>query len=507
MALAIASAALPAAAQTTPAQSPAQQAPAPAVRDEFFWLGEINKATAVINTDAGLLDKAIAPRLAAGVAKVIEEGNRPGAKRPSTVITFEPLLIKAAGEDVTLLHAGRSSQDMHATYRAAMLRDNMLALAGQLNQTAGTLVELAARHVDTIVPNYTNGVAAQPNSYGHYLLGHAAGLARDAQRIREAYARIDRSAMGTTVLNGTSWPLDRQRMADYLGFSALVDNAYDASQISSMDEPVEAASIVTSIALHTGNFIEDVMTQYAQSRPWILLQEGGGNTYVSSAMPQKRNPGLLNATRSDASTAITLAMGPVIQMHNITPGMSDPKDQQQNAAMVESAVAMLKKWDRVLKALVISPDRALEELNSDWTASQELADVLMRKYKLPFRVGHHFASEIVSYAREHGIKPLDFPYAEAQRIYREAVHGSNYPAELPMAEAEFRSTLDPVAIVKNRATVGGPQPAEMERMLKQARAQLAEQDAWIKARRQHIDESLARLDGDFEKLLASGKQH
>jgi argininosuccinate lyase len=496
----------PAAPATSPATASAPGAKPSAkaaTRDEFFWLGEINKATAVINTDQGLLDKSMAPRLAAAVAKVIHDGNEAGGKRPSTVITFEPLLIKAGGLDVTLLHAGRSSQDMHATYRAAILRDKLLELADQLNATSTTLVNLAARHVGTIVPNYTNGVAAQPNSYGHYLLGHAAALERDAQRIREAYARVDRSPMGTTVLNGTSWPLDRKRMADYLGFSQLVDNAYDASQISSMDEPVEAASIVTSIALHTGNFIEDIMTQYAESRPWILLQEGGGNTYVSSAMPQKRNPGLLNSTRSDASTAITLAMGPVLQAHNITPGMPDPKDVEQNSAMVDSAIKALKKWDRVLKALVISPDRALEELNSDWTASQELADVLMRKYKLPFREGHHFASEVVEYARQNNIKPLEFPYEQARRIYAETVKGTKYAQELPMTEAEFRSTLDPVAIVKARATVGGPQPAEMERMLKQARANLTAQSAWIKERRAHIDDALARLDKDFNQLVAS----
>jgi len=76
----------------------AQQSPP---RDPFFWLGEINKATTVINADEGLLDKSMAPRLAAGVAKVIHDGNQPGAKRPATVITFEPLLIKAAGEDIT----------------------------------------------------------------------------------------------------------------------------------------------------------------------------------------------------------------------------------------------------------------------------------------------------------------------------------------------------------------------------------------------------------------------
>jgi len=478
----------------------AQQPP----RDPFFWLGEINKATAVINTDEGLLDKSMAPRLAAGLAKVIDDGNQPGAKRPSTVITFEPLLIKAAGQDITLLHAGRSSQDMHATYRSAILRDKLLELADQLNATSTTLVNLAAKHADTIVPNYTNGVAAQPNSYGHYLLGHAAALDRDAQRIREAYARIDRSPMGTTVLNGTSWPLDRKRMAQYLGFAALVDNAYDASQISSMDQPVEVASIVTSIALHAGNFVEDVMTQYAQSRPWILLQEGGDNTYVSSAMPQKRNPGLLNSTRSDASTAVTLAMGPIVQTHNITPGMSDPKSVKQNSAMVDSAIAVLKRWDRVLKAMVISPERALEELNSDWTASQELADVLMRKYKLPFRVGHHFASEVVDHAKANNIKPLDFPYEQARRIYADAVKGSAYPAELPMDEAEFRATLDPVAIVEHRQTLGGPQPAEMQRMLKEARGRLAAQGDWIKQRRDYIDRSLAELDQQFRQLAAGG---
>ena len=308
--------------------------------------------------------------------------------------------------------------------------------------------------------------------------------------------------MGTTVLNGTSWPLDRQRMARFLGFEALVDNAYDAAQISSMDQPVEVAGIVTSLALRTGNFVQDVMTQYAEARPWILLQEGGGNTYVSSAMPQKRNPGLLNDTRSEASTTVTLAMGPIIQTHNITPGMADPKSVQQNSAMVDSGIATLRRWRRVLNALVLNPQRALEELDSDWTASQELADVLMRKYRLPFRDGHHFASEVVSYARAHDIKPLDFPYAQARRIYAEAMQDSKYGQELPMSEAEFRATLDPVAIVNNRATRGGPQPAEMQRMLRQAREQLAAQGAWIAARRTHIDAALAALDARFDAIAA-----
>jgi argininosuccinate lyase len=468
-----------------------------APRDQFFWLGEINKATAVINTDEGLLDKALAPRLAAGVAKVIADGNQPGGKRPSTVITFEPLLIQAAGQEVTLLHAGRSSQDMHATYRAAILREDLLRLSTQLDLTRQALVEFAARNRAVVVPNYTNGVAAQANSLGHEMLGYAAGLDRDAERIRQAYARIDRSPMGTTVLNGTSWPLDRVRMAEYLGFPALVDNAYDAAQISSAEEPVEVGAVVSSIALHAGNFIEDIMVQYAGPRPWIVLAQG--STYVSSAMPQKHNPGLLNDTRRDASTVLSLGMGPLLRAHNLPAGMPDAKEVRDNTAMVNSAIGVLKNWQRILGALVVSRERALEALNSDWTASQELADLLMRKYKVPFRIGHHFASNVVTYARAHDIRPLDFPFAEARRIYRELPEEDG--GELPMTEAEFRAALDPVAIVNARATRGGPQPAEMERMLAQARSRIAQDDQWVAARRQHIDQSLAKLDADFDRLL------
>jgi argininosuccinate lyase len=217
-------------------------------------------------------------------------------------------------------------------------------------------------------------------------------------------------------------------------------------------------------------------------------------------MPQKRNPGLLNSTRREASMAITLAMGPVLEAHNIPPGMGDAKEVKPNKEMVDSAIKVLADWDKILNALVIDPDRALEELNSDWTASQELADVLMREYKLPFREGHHFASEIVDYAKAHNIRPSDFPYAEAQRIYKEATKGYA-TGELPMSEKEFRATLDPVAIVNHRATVGGPQPAEMERMLKAAKQRLAQQDAWIKEKRARIDSSLGKLDQEFDKLV------
>ena len=474
-------------------------------RDDFYWLGQINKASAVINRDEGLLDKAVAPKIAKGLKQVLDAGDAPKGKRPSLVITFEPLLIEAAGVEATWLHAGRSSQDMLTTVRSAIQREELLRLAHELRQVRLNLLRLAELHKDTVVPNYTNGVAAQPNSYGHYLLGHLAGLDRDAQRLHEAYARVDQSAMGTTVLNGTSWPLNRDRMARYLGFPSTVDNAYDAAQILAAEMPVEIGAVVSSMALHVGGFIEDVMVQYAQPRPWILLSEGDGNTYVSSAMPQKRNPGLLNSTRASASGVLTLGIGRLITQHNIPPGMSDNKSSRDSIVMISQAVAMLKSFDKILHGLVIHPQRALEELNLDWTASQEVADVLMRQYKLPFRVGHHFASEVVSHAKQKDIKPSDFPYEQAQRLYAQTLKhemGVN-DGKFPMSEAEFRATLDPVAIVRNRMTAGGPQPKEMARMLASSRLVLQKEQAWLQERRQRIEAAIQSLDRDFERLLTA----
>ena len=469
-------------------------------RDEFYWLSEINKATIVINHQEGLLDRNQAQKFGKTLQEVIDEVSQLGKKRPSTVISYEPLLIAKGGLDVTLIHAGRSSQDMHATYRSAMLRDDLIVLSNQLNQTMNSIWLLAEKNQQTIVPNYTNGVGAQPNSYAHYLLGYLAGFERDQQRIREAYERIDRCAMGTTVLNGSSWPLNRQKMSDYLGFAQIVDNAYDASQISSTDEPVEVAEIIISIALHASNLIEDITTQYAQTRPWILLTEGGKNTYVSSAMPQKRNPGLLIDTRADASNSISNAMSPIIKAHNIQAGMSDAKNQKQNREMVQGAVKFIKELDEVINALVIDPNRALEELNNDWTASQEIADLLMRKYHIPFRVGHHFASNIVEYSKKFNIKPMEFTYEKAQMIFKESIAESEISGPLPLSEIEFKEALNPTQIVNNRKTVGGSQPSEIRRMLASQKQKLLAQSQWSKNKSEIINASLSKLDQDFQSL-------
>lgn len=472
------------------------------VQDMFYWLGQINKASAVVNCGEGLITKEQAARFAEAIAKVIKAGDAPGGARPDLVITLEPLLMKEAGAEITVLHAGRSSQDMLTTCRYAMVRENLLQLAEAINTVVAELLRLAAVHRETIMPSYTNGVAAQPNSYGHYLLAVAAGFARDSERLRQYYQRLNKSPMGTTVLNGTSWPLNRELMAKHLGFAQIAYNAYDANQIYSLEYGVEAGFLATSISLRISNFVADVMQQYAQPRPWIILQEGGANTYVSSAMPQKRNPGILNKARADASTALGDALGAVMRSHNVPPGMADARSPELNK-LLEAVQDNVVTFARILQALQVKPERALEELNLDWTASQEVADVLMRRYQIPFRIGHHVASEIVGYARAHGLTPLTFPYQEVQRIYREIVGvEAGLPSELPLSEADFKATLDPVAIVHNRATKGGPQPAEMDIMLQAAASGLEQEQAWVQVQRQQVEAAADKLEQDFTALLA-----
>lgn len=470
-------------------------------RDNFYWLGQINKASDVINTDEGLLTPEEGHAFAKGIDKVLRDGNLPGAARPHNVITFEPYLVKAAGPDVTKIHAGRSSQDMLTTVGIMEQREHLLTMAKKLNQVQGDFIRLAEENKDTLIPNYTNGVAAQPNSLAHYFIAYANAYGRDMQRVREYYKRLNRSPMGSTVLNGTGWPLDRDRMAEYLGFDGLAYNTYDAGQIFPQEAPIETGGITNCIAIHTTSFIEEIMQQYAQPRPWIILKEGGGNTYVSSAMPQKRNPGLLNSCRTDASTLLGMSVEAMFRSHNIPAGMADGRLSGARDIMPQAS-KVLTSMDKILNNLVIDPARSLEELNLDWTCSQEIADELMKNHGIPFRMGHHFASEIVTYARAHDITPRDFTYEDAKAIYAKvSVSDPNLPRSFPMTEEEWNHAKDPASIVRNRKVKGGPQPAELDKMIQMAKEELSDNRAWTEETEKKLASAEQKLNQDFNKLL------
>lgn len=472
---------------------------AEAPRDNFFWLGQINKASVLINTEEGLLTEEEGKNIARGLRIVLSEGNKPGGHRPTNVVAFEPYLIHAARPEATKIHAGRSSQDMLTTVGIMEQREHFLALCYSLNTLQESLIRLSKEHKDTIIPNYTNGVAAQPNSLAHYLLAYAAAYSRDADRLEEYYARLNRSPMGSTVLNGTGWPLNRDRMADYLGFDGLAYNTYDAGQIFPQEAPVETGGIVSVIAIHTTSLIEEIMQQYAQPRPWILLKEGHGNTYVSSAMPQKRNPGILNRCRGDASSLLGKATEAAFLSHNIPAGMADGRLNGRRDIM-PAATDVVNDLNRIINNLDIRPRRAYEELNLDWTCSQEIADILMKNHGIPFRAGHHFASEIVTFARNHDITPDRFSYEKARHIYSAvAKNDPTLPGKFPMTEEEWQSAKDPASIVRHRSVKGGPQPEELDKMIIMAENKLSNHKKWVEQTAKKLNDAEQKLNADFDR--------
>ena len=476
--------------------------PGIAGRDEFFWITEVNKATLLTNTAKGLLTKKDAARFGRAVKAVAEEGAVAGSARPKMYIRYEPLVVAKAGLEATLMHAGRSSQDIHATFQRAILRDETLKLLKAQAAAVTGLLKLAHENEDTLIPCYTNGVAAQPSNMAHVLLAHAQAFLRDMERSLACYRRLNECPMGACVLNGTGWPLDRAGMSTYLGFDRPVENTFDAGQVGGTDVCVDAALELVHPMLHVGQFIAELMQQYAQPRPWILVSA----TYASSAMPQKRNPGPLIDIRRDAGVVLAELNSVVMRTHNLPTGMYDAKDEKLNREIVGDASSVLERFAAVLGLLKVDKARALEELNLDWTASQELADVLMRRFAIPFRVGHGFASRMVTVARTEGFTPKTFPIAKAQAIYAALYEElkaqvPELPAAFPLDEIGFRAVLDPAHIVAERAVAGGPQSLELAKLFASVEKELKVRTGDVKALAEELVAAQTRLNDDFEKLI------
>jgi argininosuccinate lyase len=346
---------------------------------------------------------------------------------------------------------------------------------------------VAEREADTIIPAYTNGVQAQPTTLGHYLLGYAAALARDADRLRETWARLNLSPLGAAALGTSSFPVDRKRLADLLGFDAPVENSYDAGQLAPLDMGLEVTGLAANLATTAGSFAQDLYAQYHQTRPWILLREGA-LTGPSSIMPQKRNPVALYGLRMKASDVVGAAQAFVIMAHNVDSGMPDYKRNQAEppGRTLAEAAEMCRRWTRVLDGLVVDRARAADEVAADYATTTELADTLQREADVPFRLGHHFASELVSYGRSHDLRPADLPFPEVQRIYAEAAAGSGLKPDLPLDEARFRAALSARGMIDAARGLGGPQPADR---------------SWLESRRKDLAAARARLDTAFAALI------
>jgi len=470
------------------------------VSDAFHWLCEINKASAVMTIERGIIPRSLAAPIARAIADVAAGGAKPGAERPGDYLKLEALLIAAGGTEVTRVHSGRSRQDINATFGRLFLREDLLATLEALNGTRDTLLTLAEAHADAIIPAYTWGVQAQPTAFGHWLGAYAAALARSAERIRQAYARINLCPLGSAALGTSSFPVDRPRLAELLGFDGVAENSFDATQISAVDLRAEACQVASSAALTIGMLVADVTQQYAQTRPWLVLEQGT-QTGVSSIMPQKRNPSGLVWLRKLASTVAGGATVFSLHAHNVASGMHDYKPEGPDPLLSDTK-RMFNDLAVVLSALRFDPGRALEEVNAEYSTTTELADVLQREADVPFRAGHHFASELVSHGRANQLRPGEIPYTEAQTLYAQTAATFGLPVALPLTEEEFRRALSAEGMVRASQGMGGPQPAEVARMLISHRDGLAASRDWVAAARDSLGQAAMTRDTAFAALLS-----
>ena len=468
--------------------------------DGFYAIGEMNKASIIMLSETGIVPKPLAAKIAKGISQVIAEGDQPGAKRSGDYMLVEARLTEIVGPDASRVHSGRSRHDMLSTKERMFLRGALLATFKTLNSSREKLLTLASKHINTIIPAYTHGVQAQPTTLAHYLLAYAASFDRDGERLRQAYARINLGPLGTAALRNSSFPIDRARLAELLGFDGLVENAYDANHISPWETNTELACFLAISALAIGNFAQDVHIQYRNPVPWITLKEcelTGG----SSIMPQKRNPMGLEHLHAISSKVIGDAQATFFTPHNAGTGMLGYRYANQTLLTAADASSMYKLFGDVVANLVVNTDRALEEVYADYSTMTEVADTLQRVGDVPFRIGHHFLSGLTTYGRSHGMKPAEIPYQEAVRIFKEAAGGQN----LPLTEPEFKTVLSAQNMVNESRGIGGPQPAEVKRMLADQGRRLSADADWVKTQRAKLKNASTTLQRTFADLAASAK--
>ncbi len=456
------------------------------------FLDQINKACIVMLAETGIVPRATAKIIAAGIAKVIDDARQSAPRRSADYLDYEPRLLAAAGPDASRLHSGRSRQDLASTMARMNLRDGLLQEIEAVIVAREKIVALAQQHSETIIPAYTHGVQAQPTTFAHYLHALAAALARATQRLREAYQRINRNPLGAAALATSSFPIDRNRLAALLGFDGLLENAYDANHLAPVDSALDVASALSIAAVQIGQFAQDMHTQYADPMPWFLLASGE-LTGVSSIMPQKRNPAALEQLRAQSSILLGEMHTVFLISHNNRTGMFDYR--MYDPVPCARALQMFKLLQHVISGIVVNKERALREVHADYSTTTEIADALMQKADVPFRVGHHFASKLTDYGRGNQLKIHEIPYAEAQRIYQEQTQQT-----LPLSEAMFREVISAEYMVFGRKGIGGPQVSEVTRMLAEESASIAADRAWLTASVGNLAQADAGLEQAFRAL-------
>jgi argininosuccinate lyase len=261
-------------------------------------------------------------------------------------LNIEARLTALVGDAGKRLHTGRSRNDQVATDVRLWLRDEIDATAALLDDMQRALVFVAAQHVEVILPGFTHLQVAQPVSFAHHLLAYVEMFSRDAERLTDLRRRVNRLPLGAAALAGTSYPLDRERVARTLGFEGVCQNSLDA--VSDRDFAIEFTSFATLVMVHVSRLAEEIVVWMSQNFGFINLSD----RYCtgSSIMPQKRNPDVAELARGKSGRVVGHLMGLITLMKGQP--LAYNKDNQEDKEPLFDTVDTVKDTLRIMAEMI-----------------------------------------------------------------------------------------------------------------------------------------------------------
>jgi argininosuccinate lyase len=388
---------------------------------------------------------------------------------------LEKRLAAACGEEITgKMHTARSRNDIDMTMYRMVLRERLLDFFKAQLHLHGLLLDLAWKHRTALMPAYTHNQPAQPTTLGHYLMGYIEVLERDAERLRQSYARVNRSPLGACAITTTGFPIDRKFTATLLGFDDLQVNSYGA--IAAVDYLVECCGLLATAMLSVGRFVQDLLLWSTVEFGYLRLSDA--YVQISSIMPQKRNPVPLEHVRVLASRALMEAQGVVGSVHN-TPfaDMNDAEDDLQPMLYMafDNAERSLRLLTGALEEAEFHTDRMASAADGNFLPVTELADTLVRETGMSFHAAHRIVSKAV--------RDLNGQYDA--NVMAQAVE-SELSSRYTLPHGKIREALRAANFVAVRRVEGGPAVEALEPEILRSREALIKDEQWLQEKRHHL---------------------
>ncbi|NOZ48483.1 MAG: argininosuccinate lyase [Chloroflexi bacterium] len=357
------------------------------------------------------------------------------------------------------LHTGRSRNDQVATDLRLYLLGASDSLKTHLSTLQRALLDQAEHYIDLIMPGYTHLQPAQPVRFSQWLLSFFWMLQRDCTRLEELRRRIDVLPLGAGALAGTPVPIDRQALAERLGFGQVSMNSMDA--VSDRDFVAELLFWAALLGVHLSRLSEDMILFSNPSLGFISLSDA--YTTGSSLMPQKKNPDAFELTRGKTGRLIGHLTGLLATLKGLPSTYN--KDLQEDKEPLFDAIDTLEIILPVITGAILSltphPDRMTAALD-DFMLATDLADWLVGE-GIPFRQSHHIVGEVVRLAEEHACTLRDLDLSTLQSVH-------------PAFKSEALAVWDFERSVEQRNTVGGVARAAVQQQIHSARALLGPGD-------------------------------